>query len=141
MPTTTNNDLYPLLNLSHSQHSSMVQTLINARDMFGLSAEYICTFLKDAKSTEQHHIIYAFSKNFFQMENQINLQLQLLNIDTQNYQYNLEIFNHLQAIDLSFNQLMSQYRKEVELQQVETQIDHMINQQIKPHPILDEETE
>ncbi|MET1257008.1 hypothetical protein [Aliikangiella maris] len=89
---------YDHISLTQSNVKQLIDTLTLSRDHFGLTAQSICQFLNDSRSIRHHQLIYATANNYFNLEKQLNEQLQLLGINTTNPIYSENAASVLQQL-------------------------------------------
>ncbi|MET1254157.1 hypothetical protein [Aliikangiella maris] len=101
-----------------AKRNQLIQSLIEARDIAGISAEYLMTFLKFLKSEREQHLLYSLCCNFHRVEHTLEIELIHLGIDITSRTYQADSFKNSIYVDVDFVDAITTFLKEKELDRI-----------------------
>ncbi|WP_444994919.1 hypothetical protein [Aliikangiella sp. IMCC44359] len=98
------------------------QTLIEVRDIAGISAEYLMTFLKRFKNEREQLLVYSLCCNFHRVEHCLEIELIHLGVDISSKSYAANAFRDVSYIDIDFVETITNFLKEKEINRLKNKI-------------------
>ena len=90
-------------------HQSITSLLTETRDIMGISAEYIMSFLDNLDNKHDQYLMYALSCNFHRVEYNLNLKLGQLGVDVVDFTYKPTVFKNVSYVDIDLVKEISAY--------------------------------
>ncbi|TQV85315.1 hypothetical protein [Aliikangiella coralliicola] len=92
-----------------------LQSLLkDARDITGISAEFLMTFLKYFDNEREKHLIYSLCCNFFRLEHSFEIELLNLGINTFGQPHSPDAFRNIGYVNVKIVEVIREYLKEKE---------------------------
>ncbi len=85
------------------------EILNNSRDVAGITAEYIMTFLDRFDDDEEQLLIFALCSNFHRIQHFIEQQLLQVGVDVQGKPCNSQSFKDIGYLDTDFMEAIGEY--------------------------------
>ena len=102
-------------------YQSVTSLLTETRDIMGISAEYIVSFLDNLDNKHDQYLMYALSCNYHRVEYNLNLKLSQLAVDVVDFTYQPTVFKNVSYVDIDLVKEISDYLTDKKLRMLVNQ--------------------